>query len=79
MKRNEWYEAFMTGASLMTCLGLMMIARDWWMFTWILWGIALLMIIVGAIIKIGWREFIALPQAIKMAMKDRRKNRELRK
>ena len=79
MKRDDWHEAFMTGASLMACLGLMMTGRNWWMFTWILWGIALLMIIVGAIIKIGLREFIALPQAIKMAMQDRRRKHGIRK
>lgn len=79
MKRNEWYEAFMTGASLMACLGLMMTARNWWMFTWILLGIASIMALIGVIIKIGWHEFVALPQAMKMAIKDKRRKHGLRK
>ena len=77
--REDWYEAMMTGASLMACFGVMMSVRGFWMFTWILLGIALIMAIVGVIIKIGWHEFIALPQAVKMALQDNRRRHEVRK
>lgn len=77
--REEWFDAFMTMAGLTTCLGLLMIGRGWWMFTAVLLGLALTLALVGVIIKIGWHEFIALPQAVKMALQSRRRRHGVRK
>lgn len=79
-KRKEWIDALMTGASLIGITGLVLLGRLYlWPIAVVFVGIAALLTVVSGIVYIGWSEFIALPQAMIMAIQDRRRTRGNRK
>lgn len=83
-KRRDWYDAVMTIAVAFSMVAILMfvgcVARKMnpWLLTGICFGVAVVSFLAALIIHEG-RDVLALPQALWMAIQDRRKRNGLHK
>ena len=74
-KNDEWYDALMTVAIMFLSVSAVTLSRETWRFVSLIFAvIGLALLVLAGVVKIGWHNFIALPQAIVMALQDRRRH-----